>query len=139
MTLPAPPADPKEALVAFNVKAQEAPAWVTVNIAFLTLTVPLLDAVLVFAPTEKATVPLPVPLKPEVIVMNCALLTAVQEQVLAAVTRKVPLPPAAATDWPVGLSDTVQPPLGPACDTVKVFVAMEIGRASCRERVLRLV
>jgi hypothetical protein len=46
----------------------------------------------VLALTEKATVPLPVPLAPEVIPIQPSLLLAVQEQLLAVVTATLPLP-----------------------------------------------
>ena len=45
--------------------------------------------------TEKATLPLPVPLVPEVIPIQLSLLLAVQGQLLPAVTVTFPLPPAA--------------------------------------------
>lgn len=64
----------------------------------------------VFAPTEKLTVPLPVPLAPDVIVSHGAEATLVQPQPLAAVTAiAVALPPPAPTVCDVGLMPTVHP------------------------------
>ncbi len=56
-----------------------------------TLKLPVREAP-VLALTEKLTVPLPVPLAPEVIVIQLSLLLAVHEQLLAVVTVTVPLP-----------------------------------------------
>ena len=54
--------------------------------------------------TENLTVPLPVPLAPEVIPIQLSLLLAVQEQLLAAVTDTVPFPAEAGKEagdgWP---------------------------------------
>ena len=51
-----------------------------------------------FAATVKFTVPLPLPDAPLVIVTNVALLVAVHEQPVPAVTGTEPVPPAAAND-----------------------------------------
>ena len=66
-----------------------------------TFKVPVLE-VPVLALTEKATVPLPVPLAPEVIVIQLSLLT-VQEQLLAVLTDTLPLPPEAPIVFEVGV------------------------------------
>jgi hypothetical protein len=54
---------------------------------------PVRSAVVVFDATVNCTVPLPVPDAPWAIVMKVAPLVAVHEQVLAAVTAAVPVPP----------------------------------------------
>jgi hypothetical protein len=64
--------------------------------------VPVLEAP-VLALTEKATVPLPVPLAPEVIPIQLLLLLAVQEQVLAVLTDTLPLPAEAPKAFEVGV------------------------------------
>ena len=51
---------------------------------------------------ETMTVPFPVPLAPAVIVMNDALLTAVQGEMHAVVTVMIPVPPEANTFADVG-------------------------------------
>ena len=56
-----------------------------------TLKLPVREAPLL-ALTEKITVPLPVPLAPEVIPIQVSLLLAVQEQLLAVVIVTDPLP-----------------------------------------------
>jgi hypothetical protein len=58
--------------------------------------VPLRGLVAVLAPTVYATVPLPVPLLPLVIVIQPALLSAVQPQPPVVVTAEVAALPAAA-------------------------------------------
>ena len=55
--------------------------------------------------TEKFTVPFPEPFDPEVIVMKLELGTAVQLQLSAADTLKLPVPPAPVKFWLVELSD----------------------------------
>jgi hypothetical protein len=57
-----------------------------------------------FAATVKPTLPLPVPLAPDVMVSHAALLVAVHEHPLAADTATdVPAPPSAPIDCVVGL------------------------------------
>ena len=58
--------------------------------------------------TEKLTVPFPEPLDPDVIVMKLSLGTAVQLQLPAAVTLKLPEPPVPEKFWLVELSDVTQ-------------------------------
>ena len=58
--------------------------------------------------TEKFTVPFPEPLDPDVIVMKLLLGTAVQLQLSAAVTLKLPAPPAPVKFWLVELSEVTQ-------------------------------
>ena len=60
------------------------------------------------AATEKLTVPLPLPLAPDVIVKKVAVLLAVQLQPGGAVTRKLPTSPVAAKLWLVGLIEVTQ-------------------------------
>jgi hypothetical protein len=55
-----------------------------------------LRAAPVFAATVKATVPLPLPVAPEEIVMKVALVVAVHAHPVGAVTGTDPVPPAAA-------------------------------------------
>ena len=55
--------------------------------------------------TEKVTVPFPEPFDPDVIVTKLELGTAVQLQLFAAVTLKLPLPPAPEKFSPAELSD----------------------------------
>ncbi len=72
-------------------------AWVIDEVCPPTLKLPVLESP-VLAVTEKATVPLPVPLAPEVIAIQLSLLLAVQEQLLSVVTVTVPLPAEAGKD-----------------------------------------
>ena len=74
-----------------------AAACVTVNVWPAMVMVPV-RALPGFAATLNATEPFPVPLAPDVTVIQFAGLFAVQAQPLPAVTATVPLPPAAASD-----------------------------------------
>jgi hypothetical protein len=77
------------------------------------------------AATEYATVPLPVPLPPDVIVIQPTLLLAVHAQhVSDAVTATLPVPPLAVKFWPVGLIENTQLPA--SCVTVNVCDAIVI-------------
>ena len=58
----------------------------------------VLEAEPVLAETEYVTVPLPVPLAPDVIVTHDARLAVVQLQMLEVLTVTLPVPPAAGTD-----------------------------------------
>jgi hypothetical protein len=73
----------------------------------------------VFAATVNATVPLPLPLAPDVIVIHVALLVAAHAQPVPAVTETDPEPPLAATDWLVGLIESLHEL--PASVTVNVL------------------
>ena len=65
--------------------------------------VPARVVVAVLAAALNPTLPLPVPLAPEVTVsQDVLLLTAVHAHVLPAVTATLPVPPAAPSDWLVG-------------------------------------
>jgi hypothetical protein len=73
-------------------------SWITVKVFPAMVMVPLW-AVPVFSATEYSTVPLPVPLDPEVMVIQDALFVAVQEQALSeAVTFTLPVPPEAGCE-----------------------------------------
>jgi hypothetical protein len=67
-------------------------------------------------------VPLPSPLLPEVMVIQPALLTAVQSQPAPAVTVALPLPALAVTLWDVGFTAYVHGM--PSCVTVSVLPAI---------------
>lgn len=67
------------------------------------MSVPVLMVVPVLAVTEYPTIPLPVPLLPEVIVIHEALLVAVHEQLLdEGVTVTLPVPADEVKDREVG-------------------------------------
>jgi len=74
--------------------------------------------VMVLAAMEKATVPLPEPLAPDVMASHESLLVAVQEQPLVVVTVALLDPAAAAGFKVVGEIENVQG--APACVTVNV-------------------
>jgi len=65
------------------------------------------------------TEPLPVPFAPAVTVSHEALLVAVHEQPVVAVTAIVPLATPAGADWKRGVASNEQ--VVPACVTVKVW------------------
>jgi hypothetical protein len=93
-TLPVPPVDVN---VWFGgAMAKTHPAWLIVKTWSTTVIVALRGVSEVLAATVKLTVPLPVPLDPEVMVTNAALGTAVQAQPV--VTSKLPIPPPAVND-----------------------------------------
>jgi hypothetical protein len=71
---------------------------VTVKVRPAMFRLPVRAPPLVFAATVNATVPLPAPERPLVIVIQLALDDAFHEHVLPAVTSTVPLPPSGATD-----------------------------------------
>jgi hypothetical protein len=58
-----------------------------------------------FAAAVNATVPLPVPLVPELMVIHDAPVVALHEHPLGAVTLNVPVPPATGTVTPDALSE----------------------------------
>ena len=64
-------------------KAELTPAWVTAKVSPAIVMVPAREAGLVFGATEKATSPFPLPLLPEVMVIQESWLTAVQPQPVA--------------------------------------------------------
>ena len=69
-----------------NVQGGGAPAWVTVTVWPAMVGVPVRGDAVVFASIENATVPLPLPLTPDVMVSHELLLVAVHVQPVAAVT-----------------------------------------------------
>jgi hypothetical protein len=69
----------------------------TVNVWLAIVIVPL-RAAPVFAATVKPTDPLPVPLAPEVTVIQAALVVAVHAQLAGAVTSTEPVAPMSVTD-----------------------------------------
>lgn len=75
-----------------------APAWVTVNVRVAIVIVAERAAVAVFAVAPKVTVPLPVPLAPEVTVSQPAGLLALHAHPVGAVTDTEPLAAAAGSD-----------------------------------------
>ena len=101
-----------------NVHGGGAPAWVTVTVWPAMVSVPVRGDVPVFAAIENATAPLPLPLAPEVIVSQEALLVAVQLQPAAVVTVLL-LELAAAPGLSV-VGDTVNVQGTPACVTVTI-------------------
>jgi hypothetical protein len=80
------------------------------------------------------TVPLPVPLAPDVIVIQPTLLLAVQAHPPGAVTLTVPLPPLELYDLVVADSEYVQ--ATPPSVTVKVWPAMVTVPVSALELLL---
>jgi len=86
------------------------------------VSVPVRLEATVFAATLKPTVPLPDPVAPLVRVIQEALLAALHEQPVAAVTLLLPVPPDAVNDWPVGETDGEQD--AASCVTVNVAPAI---------------
>jgi hypothetical protein len=88
-----------------------------------------------FAATEKLTVPEPLPLVPELIVIQLAPEAVSQTQSAAAAVRfTLPAPPVAPNDWLV--DEMLKSQVAPACVTVKVLPAMV--RVPGRDRLLLL-
>src|SRR5215475_11479138 len=85
---------------------------------------PVRVAVSGFEAAEKDTVPLPLPLAPDVIVIHELFVTAPHEHDAAAETEKLPVPPDAGTDLFVGVMDVTQDEVGPACSIVTTSPAM---------------
>jgi len=69
---------------------------------------PVRVVVVVFGTTEYLTVPSPVPVLPESMVIQAALLAAVQPHPLGSVTLTVSVPPASPKDWLVGAIENEQ-------------------------------
>src|SRR5262249_34465896 len=112
------------ALVASNVNVHGAPACVTVKVCPAIVSVPVRGVVARFAATAYPTVPLPMPLDPDVTVNQVgALLVAMQVQLPTdAVAPTVPLVAAAPGVAPVASRVKVQ--AAPACVTVNVCPAI---------------
>ena len=123
-TVPLPAAAVGDALVASSVKLHTAPACVTVKVWPAIVSVPVRGLVVGFAATAYVTVPLPVPLAPDVTVNHAGVLVvAVHVHVLTdAVTPTAPLVAAAVGDAPVASSVNVHG--AAACVTVKVCPAI---------------
>ena len=77
------------------------------------VSVPVRLPVPVFAATEYSTVPLPLPLLPDVIVIQLALLAAVQVQPVPAVTATLPVAALAVKDRLAGAMVYEQPATSP--------------------------
>jgi hypothetical protein len=73
------------------LKTHGVPGWVIVKVFPAIVSVPVRDALLVFAATLYATFPLPVPVAPTPTVIQASLLTAVQLHPALAVTTTFPL------------------------------------------------
>jgi hypothetical protein len=84
-------------------KVHPAAAWLTVKVWPAMVAVPVRAVVTVFAATESATVPLPLPLAPLEIVSHDALLVAVHAQPARLVTDTLAAWPAATTLVDVGV------------------------------------
>jgi hypothetical protein len=95
-------------VVGATVKTQGAAAWVTVRVCPAIVSVPVRGDVTVLAAMEKATVPLPDPLAPDVIVSQASLLVAVHEQPLVVVTVALLDPAVAAGFKEVGEIEKAQ-------------------------------
>lgn len=94
---PVPPAPPIDTLVGCTENAHATAACDTVNVWPAIVSVPI-RAGPVFAATLKVTLPLPVPVAPDVMVIQDALLAAVQPQPAPAVTATLlPVAPLAST------------------------------------------
>ena len=106
-TLPVPPPAGTLAVVVAIENAQPLPC-VSVKVWPPMVSVPERDPPVVAAAVYW-TVPLPLPLAPDVIVIHGALLVAVHAQPAAAVTATLPVPPAGATLALVGAIENEQP------------------------------
>lgn len=82
--------------------------WLTVNVCPAIVIDPERPGPVVEA-TVKLTVPFPLPLEPDVMVIHGCALAAVQAQPAPAVTLTEPLPPEGATDWESGEMANVHP------------------------------
>ena len=80
---------------------QDSAACVTVKVFPAMVNVPWRLVLALFAVTEYVTVPLPLPFLPDKILIQLALLAAVQLQPVCAVRATLPVPPVETNDWPV--------------------------------------
>ncbi len=110
-------------VVGETVKVQ-VPCWITVTVWPATVSVPVRDEVPVFAAMEKATVPLPLPLTPDVMLSQVALLVAVQLQPVVVVTLALLELAAAVGFSEIGETVNEQGGAAPAWVTVTVWPAM---------------
>jgi hypothetical protein len=106
LTDPVPPAAATLCEVGLRVNAQPL-ACVTVNVWSAMVIVPMRCGP-VLAATENCVVPLPLPLAPEVMVIQAVLLAAVQAQPAAVVILTEPAAPAATTLCEVGVRVNAQ-------------------------------
>jgi len=108
--LPNPPSDVNDPEVGETELAQPAAApCVTVKVVPAIVSVPVRAAAAVLGATLNATLPEPVPLLPDVMVIQEALLLASHPQSDVVVTVVLPAPPSAANPWVVGEVLNVQP------------------------------
>ena len=98
VVVPLAPAAATDGLRGATLKPHAAPACVTVNVEPAIVIVPVRGVVAALAGTLKPTVPAPLPVAPEVTVIQEALLTDVQPHPDAAVTVTEPVPAPAAID-----------------------------------------
>lgn len=124
LTDPCAPDDPTEAVTGAIVASQLTPTWFTVKVWPPTVTVPVRLARLGFAATEIDTVPSPVPVAPEVIVIQETVLVAFHVQPASVSTLMVLLVASAGTDALTGAIEYVQGT--PACVTANVSPPMVI-------------
>ena len=103
MVIP-PPAAAEDWEVGLIADEHSAACWLMEKVWPATVSVPVRGMPAGLPPTVKFTVPFPVPLSGVTLVIQVAPLVAVQAHPGVAVTAMaVPGPPAAATDWEVGL------------------------------------
>jgi hypothetical protein len=117
--LSVPPTDVNVAVVGLIVYTHD-PDCVTVKVLPAMVSVPVLDVEPAFAEKEKCTVPLPVPLSPEVIVSQALLLCADQAQPLGTATLRLPAPAEELTADPEGCSVAAQSVGAKEADTVQL-------------------
>jgi hypothetical protein len=99
VTVPVPPVPANAWFDGEMLNAQPARACVTVKLRPPMVRVAVRLDALLFTPTLKVTVPLPVPLDPLDTINQFALLVAVQAQPAGAVTPTLPAPPLPANSW----------------------------------------
>jgi len=97
-TLPEPPAPEKELSEGEMLYVQDRPACVRVKVFPAMVSIPVRELAPVFCAAEYVTVPLPVMLPDDVMVIQPALLAAVHAHPVPAVTLTLPDPPEAGTD-----------------------------------------
>jgi hypothetical protein len=103
LIVPDPPTGVKFLLTGLTVYRQLAPCWVSVNVASATVMIPVRAAGELLVVADQATVPLPVPDCPEVIVSHDESLVAVRLQLLdVAVMLTVPVFDAAGITMEAG-------------------------------------
>ena len=106
LTLPVPPAATIDWLVGLIAYEHTAASWLTVTVAPAIVNVPVRASAVVFDATLKPTVPLSLPLAPDVTLNHVALLAAVHAQPVVVVTEMVPdVAPAGAV---IEVGDTVK-------------------------------